>query len=69
VVEASRFMTLLTEAIARANRRGGSVRIEQLERGWETSIAVDRRRVTIARDEYLETALMRLNAHAEARER
>jgi hypothetical protein len=67
-MEPSRFMTLLTEALARANRRGGAVRIEQLDEGWETSIAVDRRRVSIARDEYLETALMRLNAHAEARE-
>jgi len=56
-------MTLLVHALSGAARHGGAVRIAQLDRGWETSIVIGRRRVAIARDEYLEAALTRLNAH------
>jgi hypothetical protein len=68
-VDGLRLTKLLAEAIAQAKRHGGDVRIEQIEDGWETSIAVDRRRVAIARDKYLEAAIRRLNAHAQVRER
>ena len=65
-MEATPFVAVLADAIAQADRRGGGLRIEQLHDGWETSIAVDRRRIAIARDEYLEAALRRLTAHAES---
>src|SRR4051794_26312439 len=53
-MEATPFVAVLSDAIAQAGRRGGGLRIEQLHDGWETSIAVDRRRIAITRDEYLE---------------
>jgi hypothetical protein len=56
-------MTLLAQALSGAARHGGAVRIAQLDHGWETSIVVGRRRIAIARDAYLEAALIRLNAH------
>jgi len=59
---------LLAEAIAQARRHGGGIRIEELEDGWEASIAVGRRRVAIARDKYLEVAIRRLNEHAQVRD-
>ena len=62
-MDSSPLIVVLTEAIGQAGRRGGTIRIEQLDEGWETSIAVDRRRVAIVRDEYLEAALRRLTRH------
>jgi len=65
-MDVSPLVTVLSEAIAQARRRGGAIRIEQLDEGWETSIAVDRRRIAITRDEYLEAALRQLTTHARA---
>jgi len=58
--------TLLGELLAHATRRGGAVRVQQLDAGWETSITIGARRVAIVRDEYLEGALARLNAQLKA---
>ena len=58
---------LIAEAIAEGDRRGGWLRIQRIgEHGWETSIVVDNRRVSISREEYLESALIRLNRRATA---
>jgi hypothetical protein len=65
-VDGPSFTTLLAEALAHAARHGGAVRVEQLDAGWETSIVIGSRRVAIARDEYLEAALIRLNAQLAA---
>jgi hypothetical protein len=67
-VDGTALTRLLAEAIAQAGRHGGGVRIEELENGWETSIAVGGRRVAIARDKYLEAAIRRLNDHAQVRD-
>jgi len=66
-VESPGLTTLLAHALAHATRHGGAVRVEQLDEGWETSITIGDRRVAIARDEYLEAALMRLNAQLTSR--
>ena len=68
-VDGMGFTRLLAEAISQAGRHGGGVRIEELEDGWETSIAVGPRRVAIARDKYLEVAIRRLNEHSQVPER
>ena len=63
-METPSFTALIAQAVTEAARRGGGVRIQRLDGGWETSIAVGERRLAIVRDEYLEAALMRLNARA-----
>lgn len=69
MLETSSFTTSLALALALAARRAGSVRIEPLDGGWEASITTGRRRVAIARDEYLEVALARLVTHAQVAQR
>ena len=66
-MEGTALTALIAEAIAEGDRRDGWLRIERIGDGWETSIVVDNRRVWITREEYLESALMRLNMRAAAK--
>jgi hypothetical protein len=59
-VEAAPLTTVLAEAIAEADRRGGSVVIERNRQGWQASIVVGRTRVVTASDPYLENAVEQL---------